>query len=115
MDDPVCAKEKSRWFQELLDVQRECSIAHNKSYVGKTLRILVDSVGKYADGYLSGRTEHNVIVDFKGDRELIGSFVSVKITDALNWALVGEKYKQFGGHYGLNQTSTRDGKNDSGF
>ncbi len=91
MDDPVCAKEKSRWFQELLDVQRECSIAHNKSYVGKTLRILVDSVGKYADGYLSGRTEHNVIVDFKGDRELIGSFVSVKITDALNWALVGEK------------------------
>ncbi len=91
MDDPVPAKEKSRWFQELLEVQRECSVAHNKSYVGQTLRVLADSVGKYGDGYLSGRTEHNVIVDFKGDKELIGSFVSVKITGALNWALVGEK------------------------
>lgn len=91
MEDPVSAKEKSKWFQELLDVQRECSMAYNQSYIGKILRVLVDSVGKYGDGYLSGRTEQNIIVDFKGDKELIGSFVSVKIISALNWALVGEK------------------------
>ena len=90
MEDPIPAAEKSKWFQELLEVQRECSVGHNQSYVGQTLRVLVDSVGKYGDGYVSGRTEHNVIVDFKGDRELIGSFVLVKITGALNWALVGE-------------------------
>ncbi len=91
MDDPVPAEEKSRWFQKLLDVQRECSAAHNRRYVGQTLRVLVDSVGKPGDGHLSGRTEQNIIVDFKGDKELIGSFVSVKITGALTWALVGEK------------------------
>ncbi len=91
MDDPVPAEEKSRWFQELLDVQRECSTANNRRYLGQTLRVLVDSVGKAGDGRLSGRTEQNVIVDFKGEKELIGSFVSVKITGALTWALVGEK------------------------
>ena len=91
MDDPIPAKEKSRWFQELLDLQRECSAWHNQNYVGQTLRVLVDSVGKSDDGCVSGRTEQNMIVDFKGDRDLIGSFVSVKITASLGWALVGEK------------------------
>ena len=91
MDDPIPAKEKSRWFQQLLEVQRGCSIRHNQSYVGQTLRVLVDGPGRVEDGFVSGRTEHNMIVDFKGDRSLIGQFVSVKITGALNWALVGEK------------------------
>lgn len=91
MDDPIPAKEKSRWFQQLLEVQRGCSIRHNQSYVGQTFRVLVDGPGRVEDGFVSGRTEHNMIVDFKGDRSLIGQFVSVKITGALNWALVGEK------------------------
>lgn len=91
MDDPVPAAEKSRWFQELLDTQKVCGVRHNQAYVDQTVRVLVDSVGKLEDGSVSGRTEQSLIVDFKGDRELIGSFVSVKITGALNWALVGEK------------------------
>ena len=38
----------------------------------------------------TGKSIQNIIVDFDGDKSLIGSFVDVKITDALNWALIGE-------------------------
>ena len=91
MDDPVPYKEKSQWFTELLQVQTAIGDELYHSYIGKKLRVLVDSVGKSADGMVSGRSEQNIIVDFKGDQSLIGSFVDVKITGAAHTALVGEK------------------------
>ena len=62
----------------------------NNEMVGKTIRVLVDSVGKSGDGFLAGRTEGNVIVEMQGDKSLIGSFVDVKVTKAMNWAVIGE-------------------------
>ena len=91
LDDPVPYKEKSQWFTELLQVQTAIGDELYHSYIGKKLRVLVDSVGKSADGMVSGRSEQNIIVDFKGDQSLIGSFVDVKITGAAHTALVGEK------------------------
>ena len=91
LDDPVPYKEKSQWFTELLQVQTAIGDELYHSYIGKKLRVLVDSVGKSADGMVSGRSEQNIIVDFKGDQSLIGSFVDVKITRAAHTALVGEK------------------------
>ena len=38
----------------------------------------------------SGRTESNAIVDAIGDKSMIGTFQTVKITKALNWALLGD-------------------------
>lgn len=91
LDDPVPYKEKSKWFTELLQAQTVIGDELYHSYIGKTLRVLVDSMGKSGDGMVSGRSEQNVIVDFKGDQSLIGSFVGVKITGAAHTALVGEK------------------------
>ena len=61
-----------------------------KGYIGKTMRVLVEGPGRTRDGCLTGKTWQNVIVDFDGDSSLIGSFVDVEITDALNWALLGK-------------------------
>lgn len=91
MEDPVPYKEKSKWFTELLNAQAEIGDEIYHSYLNKTLRVLVDSIGKSADGMLSGRSEQNIIVDFKGDQNLIGSFVDVKIIRATHTALIGEK------------------------
>lgn len=91
MEDPVPYKEKSKWFTELLNAQAEIGDEIYYSYLNKTLRVLVDSIGKSADGMLSGRSEQNIIVDFKGDQNLIGSFVDVKIIRATHTALIGEK------------------------
>ena len=90
MPDPVSAEEKGKWFRELLEVQQEVGENAYRGYVGKVMRVLCEGVGRTRDGCLTGKTRQNVIVDFDGDRELIGQFVNVEITDALNWALLGK-------------------------
>lgn len=90
MEDTVPEKEKTKWFQELLATQREIGKEKYKKCIGKTYRILVDGEGKTGAEYLTGRNEFYMIVDFVGDKSLIGQFVDVKITKALNWALLGE-------------------------
>lgn len=90
MPDPITREEKGKWFEELLQVQSEASAHSYDKFVGRTLRVLCDGVGKSRDNLLTGRTIHNIIVEFEGDKSLVGSFVDVKITSALNWAMVGE-------------------------
>ena len=90
MPDDTPHSVKSDRLQQLLVLQRTIGEEVLSEYVGKTLRILVDGTGKSGEGYLTGRTDQYLIVDFPGDSALIGQFVTVKITKALNWALLGE-------------------------
>lgn len=89
MDDPISESEKSKWFQELLATQREIGKDKYKSCVGKKYKVLVDGEGKTGSEYMTGRNDGYMIVDFKADKSLEGQFVNVKITKALNWALLG--------------------------
>lgn len=90
MPDDTPHSVKSHRLQQLLALQRTIGEEVLSEYMGKTLRILVDGAGKSGEGYLTGRTDQFLIVDFPGDSALIGQFVKVKITKALNWALLGE-------------------------
>ena len=89
MDDPVSAEEKSKWFKELLDVQEEIAAKRCSAMVGKTEKVLIESV-KEKTGELNGRTSGNIIVELNGDSSFIGSFQNVRITKARNWILKGE-------------------------
>ena len=62
----------------------------NERFLGKTVKVLVDGVSKYDDSVLAGYSEHNKLVNFKGDPKLIGQIVLVKITQAKTWFLLGE-------------------------
>lgn len=90
MEDPTSSQDKSKWFREMLDVQDKIGLEINNSYVGTTQRILVDGIGKSGDGFISGRNDGNIIVELEGSRDLIGTFVDVKITKAMKWAILGE-------------------------
>lgn len=89
MADPISAEEKSKWFRELLDTQEEIAAKRCSSMVGKTEKVLIESV-KEKTGELNGRTSGNIIVELPGNSELIGTFQNVKITSARNWILKGE-------------------------
>ena len=93
MPDPISAEEKGKWFRELLDVQQNIGCSSYKDYIGKTLRVLCEGEGRTDPSLVTGKSRQNIIVDFDGDRSLIGSFVDVEITEALAWALRG-KIKQ---------------------
>ena len=62
----------------------------NERFVGKIVKVLVDGVSKYDDEVLAGYTEHNKLVNFKGEPSLIGQIVNVRVTLAKTWFLMGE-------------------------
>lgn len=90
MPDPVTDEEKGRRMRELLEVQREVSTEHYKRFIGRTLRVLAEGVSKKKQGFLTGKSSEFIIVEFEGDSSLIGQFVDVEITDAMNWAVKGK-------------------------
>ena len=64
--------------------------AVNQQMVGTIQSVLVDSVSRKSEAQVSGRTENNRAVNFTGDKDLIGRFVDVKITEARSNSLLGE-------------------------
>lgn len=93
LDDPVPYETKSKWFTQLLKAQEEIAAKRCASYVGKTMKVLVEAqTGK--NNELNGRTSGNIIVEFEGTPDLIGSFQNVTITKARNWILKGQLQNQ---------------------
>ncbi len=64
--------------------------AINEQMIGSVQSVLVDSISRKSDTQISGRTENNRVVNFAGDKELIGQFVDVKITEAWRNSLQAE-------------------------
>jgi len=87
MKDDVPEKEKQRRWHELNKILKKCSLEHNKFFLKKTVNVLVERCSK---GLCEGMSEHFKRVQFKGDKELIGQIVPVKITKALEWNLIGK-------------------------
>ncbi len=88
MPDPISREEKGKWFKELLDAQEKIAAVRTASMVGKTYRVLCESVSK--GGLIEGRTQGNIIIEFPADVSVIGSFRDVKVTESLTWILRGE-------------------------
>ena len=88
MPDPVPSEEKSKWFRELLEAQEKIAAARCGSAVGTVQRVLVEERNRKT-GLLAGRTGGNVIVEFDGGDDRIGSFCRVRVTAARNWILKG--------------------------
>ena len=91
MDDVVPYEEKSKWFKELCDLQESIASTHSANMKGKTYRVLCEGDSKTLEGYLAGRTDGNVIIEFPSDdKSLVGKFCNVKVTEPLNWLVRGE-------------------------
>jgi tRNA-2-methylthio-N6-dimethylallyladenosine synthase len=90
MPDGISDEEKGQRMRTLLETQREISSEHYKRFIGRTMRVLVDDKAKKKPGFLTGKSSEFIIVEFEGDPSLIGKFVDVEITGAMNWAVAGK-------------------------
>lgn len=90
MEDRTDEETKSRRMRTLLEVQREISAEHYRRFIGRRMRVLADEVSKKKEGFLTGKSSEFIIVEFPGDSSLIGQFVDVEITGAMNWAVTGK-------------------------
>ena len=89
MPDAVSEEEKGKRMRRLLEVQREISTEFYKRFIGRRMRVLVDDKAKKREGFLTGKSSEFIIVEFEGDESLIGKFVDVEVTGAMNWAVTG--------------------------
>ena len=90
MEDNVFKETKVRRFQELVKHLEKNIEAHSNAMVGNIYDVLVDGVSKTDDNMLSGYTEENKLVHFKGDLKLVGTIVKVKILESHTYSLIGE-------------------------
>ena len=91
MAEQVPEEEAKRHFDRLLDVLKEDIHAKNETWVGRTVLVLAEETSKHDEGMLTGRTPHNQLVHFQGDRALIGSVVPVKIVENQTFYFTGER------------------------
>ncbi len=84
MPDPVSREEKGKWFDELLALQEKIAAENVKKHIGKTYRVLCDSVGS-KEGYMSGHTSGTMTIEFEAPPELLGKFVNVEVCEYTNY------------------------------
>jgi tRNA-2-methylthio-N6-dimethylallyladenosine synthase len=77
-------KARLKRLQTLVNKQ---ALAISKGMIGSVQRVLVEGYSKKDPQQLAGRTENNRVVNFDGQARLIGQFVDVTITEALNNSL----------------------------
>ena len=92
MESNISEETKKARMARLLDVQ--CRISHeiNDTYIGKTVRVLVDSYDdKNGVRVYNARTLTNKLVHFESENAPIGEFINVKISRAGAFDLFGSQ------------------------
>ncbi len=88
--DELTRREKQERLDRLQSLQRSMTMEMSRGLVGTIQEVLVEGTSKRG-GQLFGRTSGNRIVNFTGDRSLVGSLVRVTIVEAMPNSLLGEK------------------------
>ncbi len=93
LNDDVPQKIKQKRADEIMKIQKKISLEHNKSLIGRTMKVLID---KKEGNYFIGRTEYDspevdneVYINAKDGYLRTGDFVDVKITGAKEYDLEG--------------------------
>jgi len=82
---------KTKRITLLNTIQKEISISQNQRLIGKTVEVLIESVGTKKDEFgFEGRTDQNQLVILSGKSFQIGDLKTVKIIDASAHVLKGE-------------------------
>jgi tRNA-2-methylthio-N6-dimethylallyladenosine synthase len=90
LDDEISLKVKSSRLIKLQEIQKQITMENNQARTGHVFDVLIDGVSSRHDDQIHGRTTQNTIVNFTGDRNLIGETVQVKILRANPNSLTGK-------------------------
>ncbi|SES29522.1 tRNA (N6-isopentenyl adenosine(37)-C2)-methylthiotransferase MiaB [Salisediminibacterium halotolerans] len=90
MEDNVPNEVKKERLQRLNAVVNDLSNKSNKKLEGEVVEVLVEGESKKNAEVLMGRTRTNKLVNFRGEKSLIGQLVNVRVTEAKTWSLDGE-------------------------
>lgn len=88
-DDVTPDEVKRQRLQTLNKVVNDGFLRGNLRFEGQVVKVLVDGASAKDEEMMSGYSEHNKLVNFKGDKSLVGEIIEVKIDKAYTWHLRG--------------------------
>ena len=94
-DDQIHFKTKEKRLNLIMSLEQKISKIKLEEKIGKIYKVLIDGVsedGKYYVGrsFMDIPNEDGVVFIAKGEDELIGKFVNVKMIDVIEYDFVGE-------------------------
>ena len=89
-EDQVPLEEKKSRLKRLNEIQYGIAADINRSLIGTVEEVLVEGTSKTNPDRLTGRTDNDRILIFPGTKDLIGSFIKVKVTRTTTFSLFGE-------------------------
>lgn len=89
LEDNVSAKEKTERFLGLEKVQKRIQKEIFQTYIGREIEVLVEKNSNRVKNQMSGHSTCHKVVNFVGDRNLLGKIVRIKITEAKSNTLFG--------------------------
>ncbi|AJE49903.1 MULTISPECIES: tRNA (N6-isopentenyl adenosine(37)-C2)-methylthiotransferase MiaB [Paenibacillus] len=90
MEDNVPMSVKKERLRRLNIAVNQNSLRFNSRLRGEVVEVLVEGESKNDSKVLAGRTRSNKLVHFEGSKDLIGSFVQVKITEPMTFYIKGD-------------------------
>ncbi len=90
MEENLTQDVKMARLHNLIDVVNEYFHEGNQRFLNKEVSVLVEGISKNNVDFLTGHTKHNKLINFAGDKSLIGKIVTVKVIEAKTWSLKGE-------------------------
>lgn len=90
MEGHIPEEIKSRRFNRLKELADKITEEENYKYIDTIQKVLVEGESKTNKDVLTGRTSSNKVVNFVGDKSLIGKEINVKIVSQHIWYLKGE-------------------------
>jgi tRNA A37 methylthiotransferase MiaB len=91
MPDAISEEEKSRRLAILQETQREVQSQRNATLLGNTFEVFVSGKSRRENQWSGHTTCHRVVNFASHQRELLGTYVQVRVTGAGPNSLVGEQ------------------------
>lgn len=90
MEQVLTTEEIQANFDEVLALVQDTSKKQLIKRVGSKELVLVEHLNERDDSLVTGRTDTNFIVHFKGNESMIGKYIPVKITESKGFYFMGE-------------------------
>lgn len=85
VDEEIAKKRFDRLLKEIQQSSTKASSRHEHSWQ----KVLVEEINRQDPEYLTGRLSNNLLVHFKGDKELIGKIVDVYLEESKGFYYMG--------------------------
>lgn len=90
MEDQIPADVVKDRFDRLLSEVQSIASEVCTVHEGKDMEVLVESVSDHDASMVTGRMSNNLLVHFKGTKEMIGTYVTVHLTECKGFYYLGE-------------------------